>query len=60
MPPMEVTAEKLRELFCVHGRPDTTVSDNEPSFKDQVFTQFLARNGIRHVRVAPCISPCMK
>ena len=29
------------------------VSDNKPSFTGLAFTDFLARNGIRHIRVAP-------
>ena len=28
----EVTVEKQRELFSVHGLPETIVSDNGPSF----------------------------
>ena len=49
----EVTVEKLREMFAVHGLPHFMVSDNGPSLTGRTFTEFFARNGIRHVRVLP-------
>ena len=38
-------------MFAVHGLPDCMVSDNRPSFTGRAFTEFLARNGIHHIRV---------
>ncbi|XP_064475712.1 uncharacterized protein K02A2.6-like [Ornithodoros turicata] len=45
--------EKLRTLFATHGVPDTIVSDNGAAFTSQEFQEFMKRNQIRHVRVAP-------
>ncbi|XP_042147460.1 uncharacterized protein K02A2.6-like [Ixodes scapularis] len=45
--------QRLRVLFATHGVPDTIVSDNGTAFVSQEFEEFLQRNQIRHVKVAP-------
>ena len=47
------TIDTLRHVFAAHGLPDQLVSDNGPQFTSDEFTQFLRRNGIKHVRTAP-------
>ena len=47
------TVEKLRYIFAVHGLPQRIVTDNGPQFTSQEFAEFLERNGVVHVRVAP-------
>ena len=49
----EVTIEKMREFLAIHGLPDCMVSDNGPNFTGSAFIEFLACNGICHIRVAP-------
>ena len=40
-------------FFAAHGLPDQLVSDNGSQFTSDEFTQFLRRNGMKHVRTAP-------
>lgn len=47
------TIEKLREMFPTHGLPATLVSDNGSNFSSSEFQEFIKRNGIRHIKVAP-------
>ena len=47
------TVEKLRYIFAVHGLPQRIVTDNGPQFTSQEIAEFLERNGVVHVRVAP-------
>ena len=47
------TIAKLREIFAIHGLPETIVSDNGPTFTSAEFKDFLAKNGIRHIKVSP-------
>ena len=47
------TIEQLRKSFASLGRPEVCVSDNATAFTSEEFTDFLRRNGIRHVRTPP-------
>ena len=47
------TIEKLREIFATHGLPATLVSDNGSNFSSSEFEEFMKKNGIKHVKVAP-------
>ena len=47
------TISTLQLTFATHGLLKMLVSDNGPSFKSAEFQEFLIRNGIRHVTVAP-------
>jgi transposase InsO family protein len=49
----EKTVEALREVFAQFGLPKQLVSDNRPQFTSHEFGEFLARNGVRHLRSAP-------
>nr|XP_050035646.1 uncharacterized protein K02A2.6-like [Dermacentor andersoni] len=44
---------KLRFLFATHGIRETVVSDNGTAFFSEEFRDFMCRNQIRHVTVAP-------
>ena len=44
------TIRELRKLFATHGIPEIVVSDNGTAFTS---VEFMARNGIRHLRTAP-------
>ena len=44
------TTAKLRH---VHGLPERIVTDNGPQFTSQEFKEFLEKNGITHIPVAP-------
>ncbi|XP_039664152.1 uncharacterized protein K02A2.6-like [Perca fluviatilis] len=48
-----VTIDKLRQVFAIHGLPDTVVTDNGPTFTSELFGAFMEQNGIRHVCTAP-------
>ena len=48
---MTVTA--LREIFARNGIPRELVTNNGPHFVSQEFGQFMADNGIRHIRSSP-------
>lgn len=41
------------QIFAVHGLPERIVSDNGPQICSQEFKDFLAVNGIHHVKSAP-------
>ena len=47
------TVDRLRTTFATFGIPETVVSDNGTCFTSHVFKDFMDRNGIRHVTVAP-------
>ena len=47
------TIGKLREIFATHGLPATLVSDNGSNFTSSEFQEFMKRNGIKHIKVAP-------
>ena len=47
------TIEKLREMFATHGLPATLVSDNGSNFTCSEFQEFMKKNGIKHIKVAP-------
>ena len=47
------TITALREMFARYGILQQLVSDNGPQFVSQQFDQFLALNGVRHIRTAP-------
>ena len=47
------TIEALRSLFSRFRLPDQLVSDNGPQFTSEEFTQFLKRNGIKHILSGP-------
>ena len=49
----ERSIQELRAMFARYGIPRQLVSDNGPQFTSAPFAEFLARNGVRHVRVAP-------
>lgn len=49
----QVTIEKLRQCFSIHGLPQTLVSDNGTCFTSQEFQAFLKQNGIQHITSAP-------
>lgn len=45
--------EKLREIFATPGLPATLFSDNGSYFTSSEFEEFMKRNGIKHIKVAP-------
>ena len=47
------TIELLRKTFASLGLPEILVSDNATAFTSAEFSEFLQRNGIRHVRTPP-------
>ena len=47
------TITALRELFARNGIPNQLVSDNGPQFVLEELKQFLANNGVRHIRSSP-------
>ncbi|CAB3239859.1 unnamed protein product [Arctia plantaginis] len=47
------TINKLKEIFSRFGLPKKLVSDNGPPFTSNEFTDFLKKNGIKHVTSAP-------
>ena len=47
------TIRELRKLFATHGIPDVVVSDNGTAFTSVEFSEFMVKNGIRHLRTAP-------
>ena len=48
----ESTIEKLRGMFARFGLPKQLISDNRPQFVSLEFSEFMKRNGIKHIRVA--------
>ena len=49
----ERTVEVLRALFARYGLPKCLVSDNGSQFVSKEFAEFLAANGVQHIRSAP-------
>ena len=47
------TIDKLRNLSATFGLPDQLVSDNGSVFTSEEFTEFVKKNGLSHVKVAP-------
>jgi transposase InsO family protein len=47
------TVKVLRDLFGRYGLPHQIVSDNGPQFRSAEFEDFLNKNGVKHVKVAP-------
>ena len=47
------TNEKLKEMFAAHGLPATLVSNNGSNFTSSEFQEFMKKNGIKHIKVAP-------
>lgn len=47
------TIELLRKSFASLGLPEVIVSDNAAVFTSEEFTNFLRRNGVRHVGTPP-------
>ena len=43
----------LRHLFSCYGLPNQLVSDNGPQFVSEEFSEFMKRNGIKHIRCSP-------
>ncbi|XP_037930890.1 uncharacterized protein K02A2.6-like [Teleopsis dalmanni] len=51
--PEMATISSLKEIFARFGLPKTIVSDNGTQFVSHQFQQFLAENGINHIRSSP-------
>lgn len=47
------TIDSLRLIFSTHGIPDAIASDNGTTFKSAEFQEFLSKNQIRQIFVAP-------
>ena len=47
------TIELLRKSFAALGLPEVIVSDNATAFTSREFTEFLSKNGVRHIRTPP-------
>lgn len=47
------TISPLMSVFVTHGLPVRVVTDNGPQFCSDEFQEFLASNGIEHIRSAP-------
>ncbi|XP_036346978.1 uncharacterized protein K02A2.6-like [Rhagoletis pomonella] len=47
------TLMALSAIFAIEGLPETLVSDNGPQLTADLFKQFCAKNGIKHVTSAP-------
>ena len=47
------TIHKLRKLFATHGIPDVIISDNGIAFTSTEFLEFMAKNGVKHLKTAP-------
>lgn len=48
------TIEQLWTIFARFGLPNTVVTDKGSCFTSFEFETFLKRNGIHHVKAAPC------
>ena len=42
-----------RKLFATHGIPEVIVSDNGTAFTSAEFSEFTAKNGVKHLKTAP-------
>ena len=47
------TVLQLRKLFSAYGLPEQLVSDNGPQFSSTEFTEFLTKNGAKHIKSVP-------
>ena len=47
------TVLQLRKLFSAYGLPEQLVSDNGPQFSSTEFSEFLSKNGVKHIKSAP-------
>ena len=47
------TINLMRKSFATLGLPEVIVSDNSTTFTSEEFSQFLQKNGVRHVRTPP-------
>ena len=47
------TIKELRKQFATHGIPNIIVSDNGTAFTSGEFSEFMVKNGIRHLKTAP-------
>ena len=47
------TIEVLRNLVVSYGLPQQIVSDNGPQFVSEEFSDFLKKNGVKHIRSIP-------
>lgn len=47
------TIDELRQVFAVHGLPDTLVTDNGTTFTSELFGEYMQQNGIHHIKTAP-------
>ena len=47
------TIESLRKSFATFGLPEVLVLDNAQAFVSAEFTEFLKKNGIKHIRTPP-------
>lgn len=52
-PNAQFTLDKLYEISCRFGIPDTIVTDNGAQFKNNEFETFTTKFGIKHVFTAP-------
>ena len=51
--PSSQTINVLREIFARFGIPQQLVSDSCPQFISDEFKQFMAANGIKHIKSLP-------
>ncbi|GBM93184.1 Uncharacterized protein K02A2.6 [Araneus ventricosus] len=51
------TINDTREIFATHGIPDSMASNNGSQYTSEVFQNFLSKNGIRNILVAPYHPP---
>ncbi|RUS70453.1 hypothetical protein EGW08_021782 [Elysia chlorotica] len=47
------TILELREVFSTFGLPEVIVTDNGPTWTSELFQNFLAHNGVKHITSAP-------
>nr|XP_031830190.1 uncharacterized protein K02A2.6-like [Nomia melanderi] len=47
------TIKMFREYFCTWGITFKLVTDNGPTFTSESFSEFVRKNGIRHIKTAP-------
>ena len=45
----------IRDMFACNGIPRQIVSDNGPQFASEEFRQFMAVNGVKHIRSSPMV-----
>ena len=47
------TVLQLGKVFSTYGLPKQLFSDNGPQFLSTEFTEFLTKNGVKHIQSAP-------